>query len=600
MTETQAGRGQLKPDEAAVLLHDVLVDVPAFDVCSGPVEAWPEEFRRRRFPIWDLWPRSWQQDPPVQPCDAWHAYGRGNLAMWGSDQPGAVGCVAPGAFAEEQRAAVKRVLAARAEHVPDHIRAALARCWRVAAQRSTKSQEEPEVYLRNDWHERRRLVAGVMPRIIALLPLAARSVRSWRGGETAIHALIHDDLLHDETRDYAVRALRRVPAVAQMASVASPVVPAVSATPPPDVKRIYCALDDLWIEVARAPSDAGLEVFDVLFGTRSLHDDLAAFAKRSGEFKARFRGPGHPYKIGDFAVTSGHEAVCCFAERVAHRARVRRMSISRVRDELAAATGRQDELAVARKEAELQRVAEDLSRQTLAAFDQWHEARNWIARSLEEELADVRDLPDRLAAPSDGKQSGVQSTSTEGRFRRIGTKHWDVALRESAGPVPDSKGMRYIQALLASVNEPVHSWTLANGTPPPPDQEDPVIDDQALKAIRTMITQTEAEREETQDLMRRADLETRLVQMRGHLTRATRGSGRRRVARNQRSATEQVREAVGKAIQRALAMIVKEAPGAGAHLTDHIKNPTGMSPCYSCPRDRPLWDLHDRQQPAPL
>lgn len=180
----------------------------------------------------------------------------------------------------------------------------------------------------------------------------------------------------------------------------------------------------------------------------------------------------------------------------------------------------------------------------------------------------------------------------QARFRRSGSDHWDVFFEGTGRTVPHSKGMTYIRTLLANVGKPVHAWTLANNEPPPAESLEPVLDDQALALFRSAINQLVAERDASVDPVERLEVEERIADIRKRITADTRPSGKSRISRAVNSPTETNRNAVGKAMRKALGDIARECPLLGQHLQQHLHTPTGMQPMYSCPDEaRPAWDL---------
>lgn len=148
---------------------------------------------------------------------------------------------------------------------------------------------------------------------------------------------------------------------------------------------IFDALDDIFTDVSHGTAEAGLAAHDTFFGQRNLHGELASLASRRGEFQQQFPGPVRD--IADFAVTSGHEAIAFFAERVAGHTKVRRDAIPRIRRELESArqAGRQTD--VARHEASLWTTCEEFAASVLQALRGWSKHRAWMRRSIEAEAA---------------------------------------------------------------------------------------------------------------------------------------------------------------------------------------------------------------------
>lgn len=209
----ELGKREPNTQAAAQELTDILESLPAFEPCFGPAENWTEELRRKRFPVWDLWPEDWRLNPPTRFKDAWWAYGSGWLVLCDSEGGATKRCrVADDPTGQVRPQAVLRVLAARAQAIPDGIRKTLTQQWRIAAGLGSEDDvAAPEVLIRNEWHERRLLVREVMPRVLQVLDTAIRAVRQASGDPQPLLALKKDDLLHDETRDRALAQLREVP-----------------------------------------------------------------------------------------------------------------------------------------------------------------------------------------------------------------------------------------------------------------------------------------------------------------------------------------------------------------------------------------------------
>jgi hypothetical protein len=221
VTEFQRDEGGASQLNAAVeQLIELLDDLPVFDPCRGPVESWPEEQRWSHFPVWDISPDEVRQREFSDVKTLWCAYGYGSLVFCIPNRPPLIS-IARGSGLPEKQPAVQRVLAAAAVHIPDHARQTLLNGWR---QNPRCSHAEPEVFVRNVWHERLAHVSTVMPEIDRLLPLALRAVSRTRGSDVGpLHRLKQHCFLDFETVDDAVAQLKVAlpPATEPVTSVSS-------------------------------------------------------------------------------------------------------------------------------------------------------------------------------------------------------------------------------------------------------------------------------------------------------------------------------------------------------------------------------------------
>lgn len=407
--------------------------------------------------------------------------------------------------------------------------------------------------------------------------------------EDRLRKLSHDDWerLNNEARREASTVTYPTP----------PAPTGTAMTVPTDVREVFNILDALYMDVGHSRDTPGTEVFDELFGSAAVHEKLKAFAARLPEFKQRF--PGTPFQIADFAVTSGHEAVAFFAGRVECYARVRAPSVGRLRDELAAAVESGDAVRVAKKEYDLHQAGADLIKALERAFEGWINNSNLIWRHLENECtpAPGTSTPRRLTADSSPTSPVTlvktpRDTTYGARFFRASKVIWQVGLGQTARPMNTTRGMEYVHKLLSSPGLPIHAWTLANGTPPPTETVDEVVDWPTLEQMRQSLRVLREERAETNDQARLDDLDEEITKLQGYLSASTTGMGSERRPRRARTDCEKVREKVGKAITVAIRNVARVDEALGTHLEKWIVNPAGMEPCYACPKDdRPVWQL---------
>lgn len=161
--------------------------------------------------------------------------------------------------------------------------------------------------------------------------------------------------------------------------------PGSQPNPWPAPLSTFDALDDLRMDISHGSGAEGLEAFDVLFGGRNLHDELAALGGLRQEFKRRFAGKRDLRSIADFTVTTGYEALAFIADRLAKAAGVRRKTIPRSRDALDAARRANDPVRVERSEVDLELSGQDFAKALTRALNGWDDHRDWIRRSIEDE-----------------------------------------------------------------------------------------------------------------------------------------------------------------------------------------------------------------------
>jgi hypothetical protein len=213
MTSFEPEEEGSSPLHAAVQrLLELLDGLPPFDPCRGPVESWTEGVRSNYLPVWALWPTHLQIAPPQRIKETWWAYGKGSLLMLA---PAAfpVFSDVPGSATPDLQPTIQRVLDSRANSMPEHVRETIIGTWR-----ATRGGE-PQVVIRNEWHERREAVARIRPEIDLVIPGANRAITRAGGDLSVLRALAKDDVLHHETVDAAVAQLNRVLPPAKISSV---------------------------------------------------------------------------------------------------------------------------------------------------------------------------------------------------------------------------------------------------------------------------------------------------------------------------------------------------------------------------------------------
>jgi len=412
----QAAENEGNPQGAALQLRNILAGLPSFEQYNGTVDQWTQEQREKRFPVWDLWPEGWRQQPPSPIEQSWSVYGSVGgqvgglcaLATWGPSWNSIVTSYAAGPQSD-LRDAVERVLNSRAKiNPPPKILEALENAWRACVHAGPN--HGPEVIVRNEWEERRAVVAKIRPQIDALLPTAVREVRQVGGDKEPLLALQIDEFLSDDTIDKAIAQLR-------------------------------------------------------------------------------------------VAVPHGHQPATGFG--------------------------------------------------------------------------------------------GTQGTepAVSARFVRIGD-YWEVAFGGATTTIKHSKGMDYLHKLLMSPGKAIHVWTLCHESEPPPETVDTMIDEGDVERLRAALSDKRSELAETTNGERREVLEEEIKKLTSYLTSQTTGVGKARRPRRTRTASEKVRENVGKAVSAALSRIRKSVATLSEHLEKWIDNRTGMAPCYRCPpSDLPAWVL---------
>lgn len=156
-------------------------------------------------------------------------------------------------------------------------------------------------------------------------------------------------------------------------------------------------------------------------------------------------------------------------------------------------------------------------------------------------------------------------------FRREG-EYWFVVYDLDVFRLKDSKGLRYLAALLASPRREIHVLDLAGGS----DTGDagPMADWSARRAYRTRLGELASELAEAEawhDLGHQARIKAEIDAVVSELAR---DEGLGGGARTASSATERARQAVAKALRSALSRISDHSPSLGAHLASTIRTGT--------------------------
>lgn len=198
--------------------------------------------------------------------------------------------------------------------------------------------------------------------------------------------------------------------------------------PKVDALQTFDDLDDLLLhgELSDNPSGAvGRALFDELFGARNLYGQLHGLSHRRSEFERKLQGPWPVRDIADFAVTSGHEAVCRFAERISRFAWCRKSSIPRLDEELAAARLANNAERIAIKEAALDHAGIDFAKSIQSASKGWMEHRAWIRRSIVNEIETMKMTTTTETTEAGDQDIAIHTLEGLRTFLGLGGKHWD-------------------------------------------------------------------------------------------------------------------------------------------------------------------------------
>lgn len=364
-------------------------------------------------------------------------------------------------------------------------------------------------------------------------------------------------------------------------------------TAPIDALSLFHTIDDLWLSTSSSNPHEGLESHARLFGTEQLHRKLRSLGELRGQFKKRWRDADRD--IADFTVTSGHEGLSYLAERLANSVRVRRSAIPRVGDELAAAQSEGNETKAVGCQMRLDAVAADFAEHIQLALRGWSENRSWIGRHIELERDPDHKLADRQLAATEQDCAAAPEPPNERSpnvIIRTGADSWQLTFDGVSRTTRHLIGMDYLAQLLAHPNTPVCVWRLKHGIDAPAERTDEVTDRQTLDSVRRGLDEARLRLEETADIEAREDLAQSIKQMEQYLSRSTKLDGGERHARLQRTELERVREQVGKAIKTALKRIQQCHPTLHEHLLATLRDPTGLTPCYSGAADAlPAWQI---------
>lgn len=199
--------------------------------------------------------------------------------------------------------------------------------------------------------------------------------------------------------------------------------------------------------------------------------------------------------------------------------------------------------------------------------------------ALAARLAGLRDRGIREPAPSPPRPS---------IFRREG-EYWSIAFDGDAFRLRDSKGLRYLAALLARPGQEVLALDLAavgsagSNTRPAPEDDlsaevgDDVLDRRARDAYRQRLEElrdTVAEAESFGDTERASRAREEMEFLAGELAAGIGLGGRPRPAV---SPSERARQSVTKAIRGALSRIAEQSPRLGEHLRTTVHTGTYCS-----------------------
>ncbi len=197
--------------------------------------------------------------------------------------------------------------------------------------------------------------------------------------------------------------------------------------------------------------------------------------------------------------------------------------------------------------------------------------------------------------PEPRRPAGVDEPSrvTENLFRREG-KNWRICFAGTEKFVPHAVGMEYVLRLLQSQGRGIDVSDLRAATGEGRSRRvsredasmlgrggvsDPVIDRDAETGYRARLHELQAERaaaESADDVMELARIQREVEAIETELARAKGLGGRRRRFRDDR---ERARQAVGRAIERAIESIAEAHESLGRHLEKSID--TGWECIYS-------------------
>lgn len=184
-------------------------------------------------------------------------------------------------------------------------------------------------------------------------------------------------------------------------------------------------------------------------------------------------------------------------------------------------------------------------------------------------VADRAYVTGALAPDEDQVSEEPVAPAAACEFRDLG-KSWLVTFEGLTRAVPDSIGMDYLAELLRHPHREIHSARLrddlAGEEPRVLGSAGEVLDTEALRAIKERLDANRAEQleaAEREDVARQERLQEEFEFLRAEVARATGLGGRRREAA---SDIERARQAVSRAIHRALKAIAAEHPALARHL----------------------------------
>jgi hypothetical protein len=153
-------------------------------------------------------------------------------------------------------------------------------------------------------------------------------------------------------------------------------------------------------------------------------------------------------------VTSGHEAVCRFAERISRFAWCRKSSIPRLDEELAAARLANNAERIAIKEAALEHAGIDFAKSIQSASKGWMQHRIWIRRSIVNEIETMKRTTTTETTEAGDQDIAIHILEGLRTFLGLGGKHWDNR--------PDWPDAAAREAMLPDdLRRPLQEWRVA-------------------------------------------------------------------------------------------------------------------------------------------
>jgi hypothetical protein len=190
-------------------------------------------------------------------------------------------------------------------------------------------------------------------------------------------------------------------------------------------------------------------------------------------------------------------------------------------------------------------------------------------------------------APAPTHPSAAPATDVSALIRR--GKTWELRFQGKVAPLPDRKGLTYLQKLVASpwVAIDVHEL---KGVTKIETSNQPTLDDKARNAMRAEYTDANHQLEKAEkdsDIGGAEQARERLRVLSSTVGKASSRSSERPL----KSEAEQVRSSVAQAIKAALVEIAKAHPEAHSHLTEFLVSPSGSAPRYNPPA-RTAWQVN--------